>query len=131
MRRTRAIASLVSVLALLGLVAVPMAVQGQDTDDLPLQNFVEDVSNSGTSAATFLKIGVGARAMAMGNAASTFGRDGTVLFWNPAAAATGERVDDRDNPMRSAPKTAGRPGNPHHDTQILHDQYHGRCYRAG
>ena len=50
-------------------------------------NFVEDVSNAGTSAAAFLQIGVGARAMAMGNAGTTLVRDATVLYWNPAAAA--------------------------------------------
>lgn len=70
------------------LIAVSMAVpvQGQEADS-PYVNFVEDVSNAGTSAAAFLQIGVGARAMAMGNAGTTLARDATALYWNPAAAA--------------------------------------------
>lgn len=59
----------------------------QETDRPP-SNFVEDVSNAGTSAAAFLQIGVGAHAMSMGNAGATLSRDATVLYWNPAAAAT-------------------------------------------
>lgn len=53
----------------------------------PPQNFVEDVSNAGTSAAAFLQIGVGARAQSMGNAAATLHEDATSLFWNPASIA--------------------------------------------
>ena len=56
---------------------VPVA-QAQEVDS-PGANFVEDVSNAGTSAAAFLQIGVGARAMAMGNAGTTLVRDATVL----------------------------------------------------
>ena len=55
--------------------------------DRPPTNFVEDVSNAGTSAAAFLQIGVGAHAMSLGNAAATLSRDATVLYWNPAGAA--------------------------------------------
>jgi len=56
--------------------------------DSPPANFVEDVSNAGTSAAAFLQIGVGARAMAMGNAGTTLARDATALYWNPAGVAS-------------------------------------------
>ena len=42
---------------------------------------------AGTSIYTFLKIGVGARAEGMGNAAVSLASDATTLFWNPAAAA--------------------------------------------
>ncbi len=56
-------------------------------EDTPPVNFVEDVSNAGTSAAAFLQIGVGARAMAMGNAGTTLARDATALYWNPAGVA--------------------------------------------
>jgi opacity protein-like surface antigen len=56
--------------------------------DSPPANFVEDVSNAGTSAAAFLQIGVGARAMAMGNAGTTLSRDATALYWNPAGVAS-------------------------------------------
>ncbi len=41
----------------------------------------------GTSSFTFLKIGVGARALAMGNAGVSLSQDATSLYWNPAAAA--------------------------------------------
>ena len=40
----------------------------------------------GISSFTFLKIGVGARAIAMGEAFSATADDATALFWNPAAA---------------------------------------------
>lgn len=56
-------------------------------DDRAPQNYVDDVTNAGTSAAAFLQIGVGARAQAMGNAATAMGRDATSLFWNPASVA--------------------------------------------
>jgi len=62
------------------------AANAQEVDSPPA-NFVEDVSNAGTSAAAFLQIGVGARAMAMGNAGTTLARDATALYWNPAGAA--------------------------------------------
>ena len=38
----------------------------------------------GTSAASFLKIGIGARASAMGDAFTALASDGTSLYWNPA-----------------------------------------------
>ena len=41
-------------------------------------------SGPGTSAASFLKIGVGARASAMGEAFTALASDGTSLYWNPA-----------------------------------------------
>ena len=40
---------------------------------------------TGTSAAQFLKIGVGARAAAMGNAFIAVGDDASSLYWNPGA----------------------------------------------
>lgn len=42
------------------------------------------VSNTGTSAAAFLEIGVGARAMAMGGAYVAVANDPTALYYNPA-----------------------------------------------
>lgn len=39
----------------------------------------------GTTAATFLKIGIGARATAMGGAFTALAGDPTALYWNPAA----------------------------------------------
>jgi len=41
----------------------------------------------GTSIFTFLKIGVGARALGMGNAGVSLSQDATSIYWNPAAAA--------------------------------------------
>jgi len=49
--------------------------------------FVADVSGVGTSAAAFLEIGVGARAMAMGGAYGAVANDATALYWNPAGIA--------------------------------------------
>ncbi len=49
--------------------------------------FVADVSGVGTSAAAFLEIGVGARAMAMGGAYASVANDPTALYWNPAGIA--------------------------------------------
>ena len=43
-----------------------------------------DVSGVGTNAATFLEIGVGARAMAMGGAYAAVANDPTALYYNPA-----------------------------------------------
>ena len=52
--------------------------------------FTKDVSNVGTSAATFLEIGVGARAMAMGGAYSSVANDAKALYCNSAGIA---RID--------------------------------------
>ncbi len=45
------------------------------------------VSKSGTSAAQFLKIGVGPRATALGGAFTALANDVSALYWNPAGAA--------------------------------------------
>jgi hypothetical protein len=42
---------------------------------------------AGTSVFTFLKIGVGARALGMGNAAVALSQDASSIYWNPAATA--------------------------------------------
>jgi len=47
----------------------------------------QDVDYSGTSAINMLKIGVGARIAAMGDAGSATVSDATALYWNPAAAS--------------------------------------------
>ena len=44
----------------------------------------QTVSRVGTTSAPFLKIGVGARALAMGEAYVTQAEDITALYWNPA-----------------------------------------------
>ncbi len=54
------------------------------------QNFVSDVSKRGTTAATFLSIGQGARAAGMGSAYVGVTNDPTALYWNPAGIAKQE-----------------------------------------
>ena len=56
----------------------------QTKDDNSASNFVTDVSGAGTSAAPFLEIGIGARAMAMGGAYASIATDVSALYWNPA-----------------------------------------------
>ncbi len=50
-----------------------------------------DVSKSGTNAAAFLEIPVGARAIGMGGAFVSIANDATSLYWNPAGAALMEQ----------------------------------------
>ncbi len=52
----------------------------------------QTVSGVGTTAAPFLKIGVGARALGMGEAYVTQAEDATALFWNPAGIAKISRL---------------------------------------
>jgi len=49
-------------------------------------------SGAGTTAVPFLSMGVGARSLAMGEAATASAEDATVLYWNPAALS---RIKDR------------------------------------
>lgn len=44
-------------------------------------------SRAGTTAATFLTLGTGARGQGLGHAYTTLARGGDALFWNPAGAA--------------------------------------------
>ncbi len=46
--------------------------------------YTGDVSNVGTTAAPFLQIGVGARAIAMGGAFVATANDASAMYWNPA-----------------------------------------------
>jgi hypothetical protein len=46
--------------------------------------FLAQAQGPGTSGANFLKIGVGAKATAMGGAFTALASDGTSLYWNPA-----------------------------------------------
>ena len=55
------------------------------------QGAFRNVSKSGTSAATFLEIGVGARATAMGGASVSLANDATALYWNVAGIAKADR----------------------------------------
>lgn len=51
-------------------------------------NAQEGVSKTGTTAAKFLSIGIGAKANGMGGAFSSIADDATALYWNPAGIAT-------------------------------------------
>ena len=53
-------------------------------------SFPQSVSRTGTSAATFLKIGVGSRALGMGEAYTTLAEDVTAMYWNPSGLANEE-----------------------------------------
>lgn len=47
----------------------------------------KEVAKTGTTAATFLKVDVGARAVGMGSAFVSVAEDATAMFWNPAGLA--------------------------------------------
>lgn len=59
----------------------------------PAQGLVNGVSKSGTSAATFLEIDVGARGVAMGGANVSVADDASALYWNAAGIAALQRND--------------------------------------
>lgn len=54
---------------------------------LTVPGFAQNVSKVGTTAAGFLNIDVGARAVAMGSACVTMSTDAAAVYWNPAALA--------------------------------------------
>lgn len=64
-----------------------MANMTQSQDKQTQVQFVKDVSGVGTSAAAFLEIGIGARAMGIGGAYTSIANDPTALYWNPAGIA--------------------------------------------
>ena len=53
---------------------------------LPAQ--ADEITKMGTTAAQFLKIGVGARAAGMGESFVAVASDGSAIFWNPAGLAS-------------------------------------------
>jgi hypothetical protein len=53
----------------------------------PFSTFAQNVSKVGTTAADFLQIGVGSRAVSMGGAYVAVANDVASLRWNPAGAA--------------------------------------------
>ncbi len=52
----------------------------------------QTVNRIGTTAASFLKIGVGAHAVAMGEAYTTRAEDATGVYWNPAGTTSLQRA---------------------------------------
>lgn len=52
------------------------------------QGLVRNVSKTGTAAAAFLEIPIGAPAIAMGGAFVSIANDATALYWNPAGCAS-------------------------------------------
>jgi hypothetical protein len=54
-------------------------------------NISSSAGGPGTTAANFLKLGVGARAAAMGDAFTAVADDSTSLYWNPAGLAKMEK----------------------------------------
>lgn len=56
------------------------------------QAWAQDLSRVGTAAAQFLKLGVGARAGALGEAAVTIPGEVFGLYWNPASIASVDRT---------------------------------------
>jgi len=69
------------------LMALAISLVAQEKDQSTTGQFVTNVSGVGTSAATFLEIGVGARAMSMGGAYVALANDASALYWNPAGTA--------------------------------------------
>ncbi len=61
---------------------------GQQEGDIP----PTDLSKVGTSAANFLKLPVGARALALGGGGVATVQDATALYWNPAGIGGIDRV---------------------------------------
>jgi hypothetical protein len=51
------------------------------------QVLAQTISRVGTTAAPFLKIGVGSRATSMGNAYTTIADDASAMYWNPAGTS--------------------------------------------
>lgn len=57
-----------------------------------LPGWTQDISRVGTAAAQFLKLGVGARAAALGEAAVTLSGEIAGLYWNPSSIASIDRT---------------------------------------
>lgn len=60
---------------------------------LPLTALGQDFAKVGTSGAQFLKIGIGARAVAMSEAYVAVVNDASAVFWNPAGLVLVEKND--------------------------------------
>jgi len=78
----RLLCGLVASAALLAVLAGPAAAQ-----------FTLGQQRTGTASGTFLKIGVGARAVGMGESFVAVANDPTAIFWNPAGLASMQRQE--------------------------------------
>jgi hypothetical protein len=78
----RFLRGLVAAAALLAILAGPAAAQ-----------FTLGQQRTGTASATFLKIGVGARAVGLGEAFVAVANDPTAIYWNPAGLASMQRQE--------------------------------------
>lgn len=56
----------------------------QEEEDYAKLIYTGEVNKKGSSAAQFLEIGIGARALSMGSAFTAIANDATALYWNPA-----------------------------------------------
>lgn len=54
---------------------------------IPNYSFAQQVTKTGTTAAKFLSIGIGPRALAMGGAYTSLANDASAIYWNPAGIA--------------------------------------------
>ncbi len=72
----------------------------QDSENDFATNFAEDITNRGTSAAAFLEIGVGARALGLGGAFTALANDASALYWNPAGLVQLESISLTANHTR-------------------------------
>ncbi|MBI5472324.1 MAG: PorV/PorQ family protein [Ignavibacteriae bacterium] len=66
--------------------------QSENKSD-PSIGFKTEVDGIGTNAASFLEIGVGTRARALGGAYAAVANDASALFWNPAGIVWAGRVE--------------------------------------
>jgi len=89
MQQQRAAGTMAAVIVAGLLVAGPVLPQDKGTSE----SFVPNVSNTGTRAAAFLEIGVGARAQAMGAAFASIANDASAMYWNPAGISRLSRIE--------------------------------------
>jgi len=59
----------------------------------PFEGAAQSISKTGTTSASFLRIPVGARGSAMGNAISASVTDASAMYWNPGGLAALERPE--------------------------------------
>jgi len=111
----RSLGTLLAVIILFGSVAMP----GQGRAGEVIRLYGEE--NVGTAGGQFLRIPVGARAVAMGKAYSALAHDGSALFWNPAGVV---RTPGRKNFFFSHSEYAA-------DIGLDYLSFHGRGQNYG